>query len=214
MLEIRWSCDHLIFKMGIPIPGKDDLYIETGPDVLPSVCFYAFPCELFISFTSNLVDVFIMGFSQSSYWSFSGKKPLMSAIWLFKVWKLQPLKHVGYNQRAMYHWFLVVSVLQFFLRMYCKMQYTPNSIQTSWFCLVLVWYRAIYPLASGLLCWHRYDGPSSIGGTLKNMDETILWITSWWCNQNQTKHDETLGILYAIYFISWYRLSGLYCPME
>ena len=31
MLNIRWSHDHLIFNMGIPIPGKDGLYIETGP---------------------------------------------------------------------------------------------------------------------------------------------------------------------------------------
>ena len=32
MLKIRRSCDRLIFNMGIPIPGKDGLYIETGPD--------------------------------------------------------------------------------------------------------------------------------------------------------------------------------------
>ena len=31
MLKIRRSCDRLIFNMGIPIPGKDSLYIETGP---------------------------------------------------------------------------------------------------------------------------------------------------------------------------------------
>ena len=31
MLKIRWSRDHLIFNMGIPIPGKDSHYIETGP---------------------------------------------------------------------------------------------------------------------------------------------------------------------------------------
>ena len=31
MLKIRRSCDRLIFNMGIPIPGKDGLYIETGP---------------------------------------------------------------------------------------------------------------------------------------------------------------------------------------
>ena len=30
MLKIRRSRDHLIFNMGIPIPGKDGLYIETG----------------------------------------------------------------------------------------------------------------------------------------------------------------------------------------
>ena len=32
MLKIRRSCYPLIFNMGISIPGKDDLYIETGPD--------------------------------------------------------------------------------------------------------------------------------------------------------------------------------------
>ena len=31
MLKIRRSRDRLIFNMGIPIPGKDSLYIETGP---------------------------------------------------------------------------------------------------------------------------------------------------------------------------------------
>ena len=30
MLKIRRSCDRLIFNMGIPIPGKDGLYNETG----------------------------------------------------------------------------------------------------------------------------------------------------------------------------------------
>ena len=29
---ISWSHDHLIFNMGIPIPAKDFLYIETGPE--------------------------------------------------------------------------------------------------------------------------------------------------------------------------------------
>ena len=28
MLNIRQSCDRLIFNMGIPIPGKDSLYTE------------------------------------------------------------------------------------------------------------------------------------------------------------------------------------------
>ena len=31
MLKLRRSHDRLIFNMGIPIPGKDGLYIETGP---------------------------------------------------------------------------------------------------------------------------------------------------------------------------------------
>ena len=31
MLKIRRSRDRLIFNMGIPMPGKDNLYIETGP---------------------------------------------------------------------------------------------------------------------------------------------------------------------------------------
>ena len=31
MLKIRRSHDRLIFIMGIPIPGKDGFYIETGP---------------------------------------------------------------------------------------------------------------------------------------------------------------------------------------
>ena len=31
MIKIRRSCDHLIFNMEIPMPGKDCLYIEMGP---------------------------------------------------------------------------------------------------------------------------------------------------------------------------------------
>ena len=31
MLKIRRSHDHLIFNMGIPIPGKDGFYIESAP---------------------------------------------------------------------------------------------------------------------------------------------------------------------------------------
>ena len=37
MLKIRRSRDRLIFNMGIPIPGKDGLYIETGPCPHPLV---------------------------------------------------------------------------------------------------------------------------------------------------------------------------------
>ena len=33
MLKIRQSHDHLIFNMGIPIPGRDCLYIEAEPRV-------------------------------------------------------------------------------------------------------------------------------------------------------------------------------------
>ena len=33
MLKIRRSHDRLIFNMRIPIPGKDSLYIETGPRI-------------------------------------------------------------------------------------------------------------------------------------------------------------------------------------
>ena len=33
MLKIRWSWDHLIFNMGIPIPVRRHLYIETAPGV-------------------------------------------------------------------------------------------------------------------------------------------------------------------------------------
>ena len=34
MLKIRWSLDHLIFNMGISVPGKDTLYIEKRPRFL------------------------------------------------------------------------------------------------------------------------------------------------------------------------------------
>ena len=34
MLKMRRSHDRLVFNMGIPIPRKDGLYIETGPGAL------------------------------------------------------------------------------------------------------------------------------------------------------------------------------------
>ena len=39
MLKIRRSHDRLIFKMGISIPGKDSLYIKTGPELSASSKF-------------------------------------------------------------------------------------------------------------------------------------------------------------------------------
>ena len=46
MLKIRRSRDRLIFNMGIPIPGKGGLYIETGPRLkaFVSVDVFSFLC--------------------------------------------------------------------------------------------------------------------------------------------------------------------------
>ena len=55
MLKIRWPRprDRLIFNMGIPIPGKDSLYIETGPWGL-----FQYPITLIIrSFNISKVGV-------------------------------------------------------------------------------------------------------------------------------------------------------------
>ena len=41
MLKIRRSRDRLIFNMGIPILGKDNLYIETEPWFLDESGVYA-----------------------------------------------------------------------------------------------------------------------------------------------------------------------------
>ena len=38
MLKIRRSRDRLIFNMGIPVPGKDGLYIETMPWIIRILC--------------------------------------------------------------------------------------------------------------------------------------------------------------------------------
>ena len=38
VLKVRQSHDRLIFNMGIPIPGKDGLYFETGPRCLSQDC--------------------------------------------------------------------------------------------------------------------------------------------------------------------------------
>ena len=54
MLKIRRSRNRLIFNMGIPVPGKEGLYIETGP------CFFSTFAESFhfrsfqISFCQNM----------------------------------------------------------------------------------------------------------------------------------------------------------------
>ena len=58
MLKIRRSHNRLIFNMGIPIPGKDGLYIKTGPSILlispcvkgyilflSSICILAMPVQ-------------------------------------------------------------------------------------------------------------------------------------------------------------------------
>ena len=41
MLKIRRSRDRLIFNMGIPIPGKDGLYIETVPRIVARAMTFA-----------------------------------------------------------------------------------------------------------------------------------------------------------------------------
>ena len=46
MLKIRQSCDCLIFNMGIPIPGKDSLYIETGPCFFSAGAAFPVPAEV------------------------------------------------------------------------------------------------------------------------------------------------------------------------
>ena len=46
MLKIRRSGDRLIFNMGIPIPGKAGLYVETGPTILASDSCYTKPTAL------------------------------------------------------------------------------------------------------------------------------------------------------------------------
>ena len=46
MLNIRRSCDRLIFNMGIPIPGKDGLYIMMKPVLYIPFIVYVFPCYI------------------------------------------------------------------------------------------------------------------------------------------------------------------------
>ena len=47
IIKIRWSHVHLIFKMGIPIPGKDCFYNESGPrtQATPSPVSHS-PCRV------------------------------------------------------------------------------------------------------------------------------------------------------------------------
>ena len=51
MLKIRRPTGRLIFNMGIPIPGKDGLYIETGP----WLCWNCVP-SLFVELCHDMYD--------------------------------------------------------------------------------------------------------------------------------------------------------------
>ena len=55
MLNIWRSHDRLIFNMGIPIPGKNGLYIETAPSLLPIwvISHYLTHCLLPVLFRSH-----------------------------------------------------------------------------------------------------------------------------------------------------------------
>ena len=56
MLKIRRSRDRLIFNIGIPIPGKDGLYIETGPGC---VCNIGHPSETHLKLKSRSSITFV-----------------------------------------------------------------------------------------------------------------------------------------------------------
>ena len=63
MLKIRRSRDPLIFNMGIPIPGKDGLYIETGPrlyiyTLYRGCCYIVYTCLFIMWWKAMLVYVF------------------------------------------------------------------------------------------------------------------------------------------------------------
>ena len=72
MLKIRRSHDRLIFNMGIPIPAKDGLYIETGPwfqhrRVNFSIGYVSAPSELLITSNSWKFKIY-------AGWAFIGQK--------------------------------------------------------------------------------------------------------------------------------------------
>ena len=51
------SRDHLIFNIGIPAPGKDGLYIETGPCFCNRYCFPASVWHASININANVTSV-------------------------------------------------------------------------------------------------------------------------------------------------------------
>ena len=69
MLKIGRSRDRLIFNMGIPIPGKDGLYIETGP------CWATFQCKGHLSRYRNSL-IFIMWIPTAEKYILHIERPL------------------------------------------------------------------------------------------------------------------------------------------
>ena len=62
MLKIRRPNGRLIFNMGIPIPGKDGLYIETGP------WYHEFRCaDGYVSLPKALCDGFMQHISKETH---------------------------------------------------------------------------------------------------------------------------------------------------
>ena len=95
MLKIRRSCDRLILNMGIPIPGKDGLYIEPGPrsqwvmrDVGNPVYIgcHVFPASLWPAFCHHhgnpSTDRPLPGCDTSAFWMELVQKSLYRLPWV------------------------------------------------------------------------------------------------------------------------------------
>ena len=63
MIKIRRSCNRLIFNMGIPIPGKDGLYVETGPVRLRPFCYTA--CRQDLKALAILAELCFLGYTNA-----------------------------------------------------------------------------------------------------------------------------------------------------
>ena len=88
MLKIRRSHDCLIFNMGIPIPGKEDLYIETGPwcsllQYIPGVLY----CSTFLVFLFAVYS----SVAELQPEGYSCRAAMCLAVWDGPSWQWAPL---------------------------------------------------------------------------------------------------------------------------
>ena len=130
MLKIRWSRDHLIFNMGIPIHGQDGIYIETGPLFQYEYCLPDYRDSHYevISMKEILTQmrwhlyITILGLHPANWrrhyfvTTLAGHKPRISSV---------------YNDRA--HGYVLHVWTQFWYIYRCCQQHNRMPLQTAWY---------------------------------------------------------------------------------
>ena len=142
MLKIRRSRDRIIFNMGIPIPGKDSIYVKTGPR-RPEIS-----CEGFMFAFTNTPLCLIL-----SYWRTLAK------------WLTDCLSYMHLSDNPVK---FIIGVIRTSMTMnLSKILIMPLSTWTR-FSTILMMYRvsqAVYELA-----WTRNSARQCLGGTWHEID--------------------------------------------